>query len=418
MQQAYFKHSTNQNGKIADFGFAGAKHDKQPINEATDSFRNYIRRFRDSPYTKQAYTTWIRRFMEYSNREEVVLRTGVLVGDNTDKLLFDRDSVKIESHVKSYFDYLDNTLHLAPKTRGSYFDGVKRFYKSNRIMLEGDSKEYVGCNSNIVSNIDTPYTYEEIHKMLDKCDERKRVIIYLLASTGMRRGAIPELKYGDLKYNAEYGIYEITVYSGTSESYITYCSLECANAIDSYIDYRRRCGEGISPESYLIRKQFNKQNNIGTITVSDVNDPPQKHKLSLGTLQTTIYNLIYDSGIRNYQDKKSRIGERHANMAAHAFRKFFENKCLEAGVDPFYVEVLMGHNIGVAKHYYRPRAIEGKYSLLELYAERAMPYLTVSDESRVKAKNRELEIRLKEENSKFDKLAAQILALNKRLGLE
>jgi hypothetical protein len=47
-----------------------------------------------------------------------------------------------------------------------------------------------------------------------------------------------------------------------------------------------------------------------------------------------------------------------------------------------------------------------------------MPYLTVSDESRVKAKNRELEIRLKEENSKFDKLAAQILALNKRLGLE
>ena len=56
-----------------------------------------------------------------------------------------------------------------------------------------------------------------------------------------------------------------------------------------------------------------------------------------------------------------RLGDRHKNMVAHSFRKFFQNKCLEAGLDPFYVSVLMGHKagIGVERHYYRPDSITG-----------------------------------------------------------
>ena len=78
-----------------------------------------------------------------------------------------------------------------------------------------------------------------------------------------------------------------------------------------------------------------------------------------------------------------RLGDRHKNMATHSFRKFFENKCLEAGLDPFYVSVLMGHKagIGVERHYYRPDSITGINSLLELYAKKAVPYLTISEES-------------------------------------
>ena len=96
----------------------------------------------------------------------------------------------------------------------------------------------------------------------------------------------------------------------------------------------------------------------------------------------------------------------------------------------YMVSVLMGHKagIGVERSYYRPDSINGQYSLLELYVKKAMPYLTISDESRMKLKYRELEIRmkqdeerfnraLKERESKFDTLAAQIEALNKRLGL-
>ena len=179
--------------------------------------------------------------------------------------------------------------------------------------------------------------------------------------------------------------------------------MECAHAINFYLDFRRRNGEKITDESYLIRKQFDRRNHHGLTKVSDATDPPQKHKTSMRNLESIIYRLIYDSGIRNYDEKKARLGDRHKNMAAHSFRKFFENKCLEAGIDPFYVSVLMGHKagIGVERHYYRPASINGEYSLLELYVKKAMPYLTISNEERMRLKNLELEMRMKEDERRF-----------------
>ena len=137
---------------------------------------------------------------------------------------------------------------------------LKHFYESNEILLNWPiiKKDYVGITSNMKTAVDMPYTYEEIQKMLDKSDERKRVIILILASTGIRRGALPELRYGDLKWIPEYRIYEIKVYSGfPNDAYMTWCSPECALSINSYLNYRRRYGEIITKDSYIIRKQFN-----------------------------------------------------------------------------------------------------------------------------------------------------------------
>jgi integrase len=47
---------------------------------------------------------------------------------------------------------------------------------------------------------DRPYTVDEIRKMLSVCPRpRERVIILLLTSTGMRIGAIHNLKIGDIQ---------------------------------------------------------------------------------------------------------------------------------------------------------------------------------------------------------------------------
>lgn len=69
------------------------------------------------------------------------------------------------------------------------------------------------------------------------------------------------------------GLTNIRVYKGFREEYKTYCSLECASAINSYLDFRRRYGEQITSESYLIRRQFNRRDGgRGTMKVSDAND--------------------------------------------------------------------------------------------------------------------------------------------------
>jgi hypothetical protein len=53
-------------------------------------------------------------------------------------------------------------------------------------------------------------------------------------------------------------LYQIVVYANlTNEEYYTFTTPEAAAAIDSYLAYRERYGEKLTPKSPLIREQFN-----------------------------------------------------------------------------------------------------------------------------------------------------------------
>lgn len=101
---------------------------------------------------------------------------------------------------------------------------------------------------------DRAYTHQEIQKILGFCDQRIRTAFLLLTSTGMRIGALQTLKLDDLEKIDE--IYKITVYRGDKEKYSTFCTSECPKEIDSYLEFRRRRGEILTDNSYLIVKKF------------------------------------------------------------------------------------------------------------------------------------------------------------------
>lgn len=62
---------------------------------------------------------------------------------------------------------------------------LKHFYEMNDVTLNWKKiTRFIGEKTRTVE--DRAYTKEEIGKMLDKCDERKRVMILLLVSTGIR----------------------------------------------------------------------------------------------------------------------------------------------------------------------------------------------------------------------------------------
>lgn len=84
---------------------------------------------------------------------------------------------------------------------------------------------------------DKAYRVEDIGTILESCDERTRVMVLLMASTGMRLGAVPELRVGDLTPVPEYNLYKIDVYSQSpmSDRYFSYCTPECRVAIDAYL---------------------------------------------------------------------------------------------------------------------------------------------------------------------------------------
>ncbi len=60
----------------------------------------------------------------------------------------------------------------------------------------------------------------------------------ILASSGIRIGALDLLKVGDLEKIAN--VYRINVYSGDREDYITFTTPERTKEIDYYLDYRKR----------------------------------------------------------------------------------------------------------------------------------------------------------------------------------
>ena len=224
--------------------------------------------------TRETYSSSLKSYMLYRNLFSV-------------ELLVAEDSKTAQSQIIEYIRWL-REKGLSWQTCVIRAAAMKHFYEMNDIVLNWKKiNRFVGEKTRTVK--DRPYTREEIKKMLDKCDERKRVMVLLLASTGIRIGALPLLKFRHLTKEVKHDLYQVTVYEGTSSQYITFCTPECTKAIDEYKEYRIRYGEKLTPESPLIREQFDKNDQFRSVR--------GKH-VARSTLMSTIREsyMMRDSG--------------------------------------------------------------------------------------------------------------------------
>lgn len=188
-------------------------------------------------------------------------------------------------------------------------------------------------------------------------------------------------------------IYKITVYKNDPEEYITFCSPECAKAVDDYLEYRKRCSVIIKPSAPLIRQVFNKLNPI-------VSANPRA--MGVGSIENIIYRAIYDSGIR---EKKNMVkGQKrvlHEVMQSHGLRKFFNTQVvIEGKMSPLYAEFMMGHRSGLAmESYVRP-------TIQQLYDEymKVVNNVTINEENRLRQENQTLKIKKDNLEARLDRL--------------
>jgi integrase len=95
-----------------------------------------------------------------------------------------------------------------------YSSGILHFFKTNDISLDIDEiKRFFPQNESQWYAIDRPNSVTEIEQILEKCDVRSRVKILLMASTGMRIGALSGIKVGDIKRIDEFGVYMMWCYN-------------------------------------------------------------------------------------------------------------------------------------------------------------------------------------------------------------
>ena len=96
-----------------------------------------------------------------------------------------------------------------------------------------------------------------------------------------------------------------------------------------------------------------------------------------------IYEAWHVQGVRDKLQGSEK--KRHEFKSTHSFRKIFETKCQNAKMNHNNIKLLMDHSLGESQNYHRPIQDE----LLQDYL-RAVDFLTINDENKLKKKILEL----------------------------
>jgi integrase/recombinase XerD len=295
----------------------------------------------------------------------------------------------IEEPQKHIINYIISLRQrgLASSSISTMINAIYHFYDMNDVALNKKKiKMFIGQSPKKVS--DSAYTHSEISRILNVSDMRMKVMVLLMATAGLRIGALPQLRLRNLVKNDS--IYKITVYEGYKEEYYTFCTPECASYIDSYFEYRKQNGEKLEKDSFLIRDQFD---------ITDLEQIRNKSKgLTVGSLEGILGTVLLKAGLRSVDHTYKWI--RKEVPRAHGFRKFFTTQLVNSKVNPEIREMLLGHKIGLTGCYYRPTKDE-------LYVEyqKAIANLTINEENRLKAR---LEQKIQIEKSQFEALKADL----------
>lgn len=228
----------------------------------------------------------------------------------------------------------------------NYIKAIKLFTEMNDISVSW-KKITRGLPKGRKSADDRAPTLDEIRKIVEYPDRRIKPIVYTMVSSGIRLGAWDYFRWGHIQpiyRKDEIVAAKILVYAGEDEQYNTYISPEAYRALADWIEFRRKSGETINSDSWVMRNLWDNRvtKGKGWITI------PKRLKSS--GVKALVENAIWTQGLR----KKLPPGKRrHEFQADHGFRKFFKSRA-EQVMKPLNVEKLMSHSTGVSDSYYRP----------------------------------------------------------------
>jgi integrase len=369
------------------------KYGKISFDNSNQYYRNFINSCK-SEATKNDYRNCLGYFMDYLQLVPL---------QDYDKLIEGRDVKIIQADIIDWITHLKDIEKKSPATINIYVAAVKHFYAMNDITLNNRRINAFKPEFRNVTE-DQPYTREQIKTLLDKAEQRNRAIILLLSSSGIRVGAISDLKVKDLTPIDNYNIYQIQVYKRFSKKsrYITFCTPECRKEIDAYLEYRKRYGERITENSPLFRTTFDREDQFKAAN--------KVKAISTVGIRRIVNELLNMTGVR--PSKKMIEGQQRHNynshtnlMELHGSRKFFDTTCTSAGMNNLYTETLMGHDIGLKGRYTKlspEELLEGNDHNLGYVS--AMEHLIICEENRLR---RQVET-LRVEKSQIEALAATI----------
>jgi integrase len=374
---------------------------KQKQQQQIDYYQQFIDSLNRSKLTQQKYIQVFSYYLKWLGLGKNDANSLI-----TETLLDSPAEVrKIEDQIIKHIKYMINNQKLAHATIELQLYAIFHFYSINRVNL---NRNYISKFKPVKRRIhkDLAYTHEQIlHLLNSTTDLRQRVIILLLASTGMRIGALPNMTVGALSRISVEGytdqLYKITVYEGEPEEYYTFTTFECAIVLDQYLTYRQRSGEVLKSSSPLIREQFD-SNDAFQVTRPQI--------LSLTTFYVMMDSLLWKSGLKTRTRREERV--RHEIMRYHGLRKFAITQMIKAKVDFSAREFLVGHrqSRGLDVNYDRTAEEDRLFEYLK-----AMDLLTTSPENRLRKQIAEQEFTIQHKLAEKDKQIKEMMNKQEQL---
>jgi len=261
---------------------------------------------------------------------------------------------------------------ISSQTIPNHIKPIKVLLDSNRIPVHWKSLNKLLPRRESKSK-DRAYTREEIQKMLAVTNDiTDKVIILLFSSGGFRLEAWDYFTWKDVIFFKDGDSYKgasLLIYSGDPESYWTFITPEACNTLELYREsWKADIGVYPKPDDPLIKSVRY----------------PVIRRLNQKGVRKRIDKVVSDIGLRPplSPDKK-----RHEVQLDHGFRKYWNTMMRRAKVNYLDKEDMMGHKVGLEKHYERYQ--EEDFERFPEY-QKAIPFLTISDEERAKHENEKL----------------------------
>jgi hypothetical protein len=355
------------------------------INNRNDPYQLFLDGIK-SPETARKYTKSLEKFLR-SIPDEVyekptkriksdkeLARTFVYLATKNPNLATDIIATYIKEEKK-----LVESGQLSSGTLENHIKPIKVLLDANRIPIHWKSlhKLYPRRQTTIK---DRAYTKQELQKMLEAArDITDKVIITLFSSGGFRLEAWNYLTWKDLKlFKNKDGTYKggaLLIYANDEEQYWTHITPEACKYLEMYMQkWKSDIGKYPEPDQPLLKAV----------------KYPTIHRLSSNGVKKRIEKLVKSIGMRQSLPEGKK---RYEVPLDHGFRKYFNTMMRRAKVNYLDKEDMMGHKVGLERHYERYQ--EEDFERFPEY-QKAISFLTISDEERLRFENEQKQAEIEE----------------------
>lgn len=271
---------------------------------------------------------------------------------------------------------------ISPNTFPTYIKPIRRLLDANSIPIHWKSLHRLFPRGSVSK--DRAYTKQELQTMMDSAvDLTDKVIITAFSSAGFRLESWNYFTWRDVIFfqndDETFKGAALLIYRGDPESYWTHLTSEACDYLMQYKElWKSQTGSFPALDDPLLK----------------ITKIPAVRRLNAYGVKKRLERLVRKTGIRDSLPEGKR---RYEVPLAHGFRKYFNTMLRRVKVDYLDKEDMMGHKVGLERHYERYN--EEDFERFPEY-EKAIPFLTISDTKRIRFENEQL----KEEKTVLQKL--------------